>query len=112
MNNNLPIADIHFVLVHKKTNTEIKMPVLSICEEYSGIIFSTKQSDYNGEFNGIGRLPSYVGDDTCREYDVFIYINGVFHKYNGLMYSPKKELLQDAEYDKGGFVGRKWNDKF
>ena len=83
----MPSADLKFILWHRETKTEIEMPVLSICEEYSTISFSTKYGDYNNDYNGIGRLPSYTGNDTADEYDVFVEINGVRHLYDGLFYN-------------------------
>jgi len=82
----MPSADLKFILWHRKTKTEIEMPVLSICEEYSTISFETKQGDYNDDYKGIGRLPTYPGDDTADEYDVLVEINGVRHLYDGLFY--------------------------
>ena len=83
----IPIADLKFIIIHKKSGIEIEMPVLSICEEYSSISFNTKKGSYNDKYNGIGRLPSYVGDDTADEYDVFVEINGIRHLYDGLFYN-------------------------
>jgi len=83
----LPGADLKFILWHRETKTEIEMPVLSICEEYSSISFSTKDGDYNDDYKGIGRLPSYTGNDTAEQYDVFVEINGVRHLYDGLFYN-------------------------
>lgn len=83
----MPSADLKFILLHKETKTEIEMPVLSICEEYSAIAFGTKKGAYNDDYNGIGRLPSYVGNDTAEEYYVFVEINGVRHLYDGLFYN-------------------------
>ena len=77
-------ADIKFILFHRETETEIEMPVLSICEEYSSISFSTKTGAYNDDYNGIGRLPTYGGNDTAEQYDVYIVINGVKHLYDGI----------------------------
>ncbi len=75
-------AAIKFVLFHRESGIEIEMPVLSICEEYSTISFSSNDDAYNG----IGRLPTYPGNDTSYEYDVFVDINGVRHLYAGEFY--------------------------
>ena len=80
--------DLKFIIFHRKTQTEIEMPVLAICEEYSHLSFSTKENSYNDDYNGIGRLPSYVGNDTADEYDVYVEINGVRYLYDGLFYNP------------------------
>ena len=107
--NVMPSASIHFILKHKKTGEVIEMPILNICEEYSHIAFSTKPSDYNGDFNGIGRLPTYPGNNTAKDYEVLVVINGITHIYNGLFWSPNKELLKDPVYDgDGSFFGRHW----
>ena len=87
-----PRADLKFIILHKPTKTEIQMSVLSICEEYSTVSFSTSENDYEGEYNGIGRLPSYVGDDSADDYDVYVEINGVRHLYDGIFYSNYKEV--------------------
>ena len=87
----MPIADLKFILWHRETKTEIEMPVLSICEEYSHIAFGTKDGSYNDDYNGIGRLPSYIGNDTADEYDVYVEINGVRHLYDGLFYNGYTE---------------------
>lgn len=87
-----PRADLKFIIFHRPTKTEIQMPVLSICEEYSTISFSTSEKDYEGKYNGIGRLPSYVGDDSADDYDVYVEINGVRHLYDGIFYSNYKEV--------------------
>ena len=84
---NLPNCDLKFILFHKETKIEIVMPVLSICEEYSTIQFSTKKGHYEDKYNGIGRLPSYKdGDDTAEQYDVFVEINGIRYLYTGIFY--------------------------
>jgi hypothetical protein len=83
----MPSADLKFILWHRETKTKIEMPVLSICEEYSNIAFGTKEGAYNEDYNGIGRLPSYTGNDTADEYDVYVDINGVRHLYDGLFYN-------------------------
>ena len=81
-------ANVKFILFHRETNTEIEMPVLSICEEYSTISFSARDEDYNGDYCGIGRLPTYPeGNDTADEYDVFVEIDGVRHIYGGEFYT-------------------------
>ena len=87
-----PRADLKFIIFHKPTKTEIQMPVLSICEEYSTVSFSTSENDYKGKYNGIGRLPSYTGNDTADDYDVYVEINGVRHLYDGIFYSDYKEV--------------------
>lgn len=85
----VPKVDLYFILVHKPTGTEIKMPVLSICEEYSTVSFSADEKDYDGKFNGIGRLPSYDGgNDTADDYEVYVVINGIKHIYSGIFYKP------------------------
>lgn len=75
-------AVIKFVLFHRDSGTEIEMPILSICEEYSAISFSASEDDYCG----IGRLPTYPGNDTADKYDVFVDINGERHQYAGEFY--------------------------
>lgn len=87
-----PRADVKFVLFHKPTKTEIEMPVLSICEEYSTISFGTSENDYEGKYNGIGRLPSY----PCDDYDVYVEIYGVRHLYDGVFYSNNKEVRRNT----------------
>jgi hypothetical protein len=80
-------VDLKFILWHRKTETEIEMPVLSICEEYSSISFGTKEGSYNDAYNGIGRLPSYTSNDSAAEYDVLIEINGIRYLYDGLFFN-------------------------
>ena len=87
-----PRADLKFIIFHRPTKTEIQMPVLSICEEYSSVSFSTSENDYDGQYNGIGRLPSYVGNDSADDYDIYVEINGVRHLYDGVFYSNYKEV--------------------
>lgn len=87
-----PRADLKFIIFHRPTKTEIQMPVLSICEEYSSVSFSTSENDCEGKYNGIGRLPSYVGDDSADDYDVCVEINGVRHLYDGVFYSDGEEV--------------------
>lgn len=87
----VPRADLKFIIFHRPTQTEIQMPVLSICEEYSTISFSASENDYDGKYTGIGRLPSYIGNDTADEYDVYVEINGVRHLYDGIFYSNYAE---------------------
>lgn len=87
-----PLADLKFILFHRPSKTEIQMPVLSICEEYSTVSFSTSEKDYNGQYNGIKRLPTCKADDSADEYDVFVEINGIRHLYDGLFYSDDKEV--------------------
>ena len=87
-----PRADLKFIIFHRPTKTEIHMPVLSICEEYRNVSFSTSENDYEGKYNGIGRLPSYTGNDTADDYDVYVEINGVRHLYDGVFYSDNKEV--------------------
>ena len=60
------------------------MPVLFICDEYSHIGFGTKEGAYNGEYRGIDRLPSGIGDSTANEYDVYVEIKGIRYRYDGL----------------------------
>jgi hypothetical protein len=107
-------VNLYFILKHKVTNEEIVMPVLSICEEFSHIAFSTKNKDYKGKYNGIGRLPTYKnGNDTSKDYIVFVVINGIRHLYSGLLYSPDEKLLKDAVYDgNGSFYGSEWEEKY
>lgn len=92
----LPRANLKFIIFHRPTNTEIQMPVLSICEEYSSVSFSASINDYGGKYNGIGRLPSYVGNDSADDYDVYVEINGVRHLYDGVFYSNYEEVSRDA----------------
>jgi len=82
----MPSADLKFILIHKKNGTEIEMPVLSICEEYSSIAFRTKDGAYNDDYNGIMRLQD-TGNDTAENYYVYVEINGVRHLYDGLFYN-------------------------
>jgi len=82
----IPSADLKFILVHKQKGTEIEMPVLSICDEYSNISFGTKEGAYNDDYNGIMRLED-VGNDTAENYYVYVEINGVRHLYDGLFYN-------------------------
>lgn len=90
---NYPNVDLKFILFHKPTQTEIIMPVLGICEEYSTISFSASEDDYGGKYDGIGRLPSYPdGNDTADDYDVYVEINGVRHVYDGIFYSNYSEV--------------------
>jgi hypothetical protein len=91
MSEGLPKADVYFILLHRETGIEIKMPVFSICEEYSTIAFSTDERDYNGQYNNIGALPSYdrERDEKASGYDVYVVINGVKHIYDGLFYNDK-----------------------
>lgn len=78
-------ADVSFLLVHRATQTEIAMPVLSICEEYSEIAFSAKAGS---KYRGITKLPSFEnGNDTADEYDVFVIVNGIRYIYDGLFYN-------------------------
>ena len=89
-------VDIRFILFHKPTRTEIVMPVLDICEEYSSISFSTSEGDYNGDYNGIGRLPGYNGNGVD-DYDVYVEIDGVRRLYNGIFYSDHREVRRDTK---------------
>lgn len=80
-------AVVKFILFHRASGVEIEMLILSICEEYSTVSFSASEDAYNGEYCGIGRLPTYPGgNDTADEYDVFVDINGVRHLYAGEFY--------------------------
>jgi hypothetical protein len=89
----LPRVDLKFIIFHRLTKTEIIMPVLSICEEYSTVSFSASENEYNGKYDGIGRLPSRNGgDDSADDYDVFVEINGIRHLYDGVFYSKDKEI--------------------
>jgi hypothetical protein len=90
-------VDLKFIIFHRPTKTEIQMPVLSICEEYSSLLFSASEKDYNGEYNGIGRLPSYSGNDTADDYDVYVEINGIKYLYDGVFYSNYRELRRNLE---------------
>lgn len=93
INDDMPLADLKFILFHRPTKTEIVMPVLTICEEYSTLSFETSENDYDGKYNGIGRLPSYGNsNNTIDEYDVYVEINGVRHLYSGIFYSHYKEV--------------------
>jgi hypothetical protein len=83
---------LKFIIFHKPTSTEIQMPVLGICDEYSTISFSTSKDDYEGKYNGIGRLPSYPSNDTADDYDVYVEINGVRHLYDGIFASGFEEV--------------------
>ena len=82
----MPSADLKFILTHKQNGTEIEMPVLSICDEYSTISFGTKEGAYNDDYNGIMRLQD-VSNDTAENYYVYVEINGVRHLYDGLFYN-------------------------
>lgn len=90
-----PLADLKFILFHRPTKTQIEMPVLLICEEYSTLSFRTSENAYDGKYNGIGCLPSYIGDDTADDYDVYVNINGVKHLYNGIFLSKYKEIRRN-----------------
>ena len=80
--------DIKFILLHRDTNTEIEMPVLGICEEYSCVTFATMNGAYDDEYKGIGRLPSYPhGDDSAEDYDVFVELNGGRYIYDGIFFN-------------------------
>ena len=87
-------AYLKFILFHRPTSTEIQMPVLSICEEYSTVSFSSSENDHKGKYNGIGRLPSYPGNDSADDYDVYVEINGIRHLYDGIFYSNFKEVCK------------------
>jgi hypothetical protein len=101
-------VDLYFIALHLPTNTEIRMPVLSICEEYSSISFNTLPNEYDGDYNGIGRLPSYVGNDSADDYEIYIVINGVKCLYRGLQYSPKEDRkCFKGEWLDGGFYARR-----
>ncbi|MDQ5928573.1 MAG: hypothetical protein QG594_347 [Bacteroidota bacterium] len=91
----MPRANLKFIIFHNPTNTEIEMPVLSICEEYSHLSFGTSEKEYDGKYNGIGRLPSYCGDDTADDYTVYVEINGVKHLYDGVFWSNENECRRD-----------------
>lgn len=89
----LPLANLKFIIFHRPTKTEIQMPILTICEEYSTVSFKTSENDYGGKYNGIGRLPSYDGgNDTADDYDVYVEINGVKYLYDGVFYSDDQEV--------------------
>jgi len=77
-------VDLKFIIFHRKTKTEIIMPVLSICEEYSSISFNTKDDDYDGKYSGIGRLPSYPYSYSEKDYDFYVLINDKKYLYDGL----------------------------
>jgi hypothetical protein len=49
LDNTLPKANLKFIIFHKPTKTEIIMPVLSICDEYSELAFGTSEKDYDGK---------------------------------------------------------------
>ena len=78
-------ADVYFILKYIETGEEIQFSILHICEEYSTVSFSPVDEKYNG----IGRLPSYVGDDTTKDYEVYVVINGMRHEYTGTLYDKK-----------------------
>ena len=78
---NLPKADLYFILHHIKTGVEIPMQVLSICEEYSHIAFSSINEYEKAYYTS--KLPGNNGKDTPEEYEIFVVINGVKHKYTG-----------------------------
>jgi hypothetical protein len=82
----MPSADLKFILIHKENGTEIEMPVLSICEEYSKMSFGTKNGDYNDDYKGIMRLQD-TSNDTAENYYVYVDINGIRHLYDGLFYN-------------------------
>jgi len=82
----MPFADLKFILLHRETKTEIEMPVLSICDEYSSISFGTKDGAYNDDYNGTLRIPD-VDNDTAENYFVYVEINGIRHLYDGLFYN-------------------------
>lgn len=82
----MPSVDLKFILVHKQKGTEIEMPVLSICDEYSNISFGTKEGDYDNDYNGIMRLQD-VDNDTAENYYVYVEMTGVRHLYDGLFYN-------------------------
>lgn len=79
-------ADLKFVIIHKKNGIEIEMPVLSICDEYSNIAFTTRDGAYNDKYNGIMTLHD-TSNDTAENYFVYVEINGVRHLYDGLFYN-------------------------
>jgi len=90
-----PFVNLKFIIFHKPTKTEIQMPILSICEEYSNISFSASEKDYNGIYDGIGRLPSYPHDNSINDYDIYVDINGIRHLYDGMFYSNYKEIRKN-----------------
>jgi hypothetical protein len=92
-------VDLYFEIVHIQTGEKIKMDTLSICQEYSNLCFLPKDEKYNG----IGRLPSYFGNDTADQYKVYVYLNGVKHLYDGLFASQNKESLLKPKIKKYGY---------
>jgi hypothetical protein len=89
----VPKADLKFILFHRQTGTEIEMPVLSICQEHSHIAFSTKMGAYEDKYNGIGRLPNWEKEtDDPKNYDLFIVINGTKCLYDGLFWCVNNEI--------------------
>jgi hypothetical protein len=92
MTQQLPTANIRFILLHKQTQTEIIMPIITICDEYSGLLFQTSEKDYNGKYNAIGALPCYPKNDSITEYDLFIEINGTKHILNAITTQNFKEV--------------------
>ena len=100
-------VDLYFIALHKPTNTEIRLPSLYICEEYSSISFGTLPNEYDGDYNGIGRLPSYVGNDTADDYEIYVMINGVKCLYRGIQYSSGKNPELKGEWLGGGFYARR-----
>jgi len=81
-----PPIDLKFIIIHKGSGFEIEMPILSICDEYSLLTFSTKRGAYNDDYNGIGRIPD-VKNDTAENYYVYVEINGIRYLYDGLFYN-------------------------
>lgn len=81
----LPRIDLQFILFHRPTQTEIRMPVLGICDEYSQLTFGASRNDYGGKYKGIGRLPSgETWDELPTNYDVFVEIGGKRFLYDGI----------------------------
>jgi len=92
----MPRADLRFILKHKTKDIEIEMPVLSICEEYSTISFSTKEGAYDDEYNGISRIPD-TKKDTAEAYDVYVVINGQKYLYDGLFRVVDQDYITSEE---------------
>ena len=96
-------VDLFFEIRHVPTDTTIVMDNLSICEEYSSVSFSSNKEEYDG----IGRLPSYVGDDTAKDYEIFVIINGEKFIYDGNFYAHDNSWLSNPKYKDGNFYGKR-----
>ena len=103
MDKNLQFIEIYFEIIHRTTGEKIIMDILKICEEYSTLSFSSNEEKYKG----IGRLPSYPGDNTAKDYDIYVIINGERFIYNGKFISTSKSWLIKHEYNDGYFYGKR-----